>query len=503
MNSHRHSRPADTRPRPRTAVTQARRGSLLRRSLALLAILLSLVLPLLASGPQTTTATATAQTQSSRVDELTINGTITGVTRDVVERAIGRAEGDGAEILLVSLRSAGGNESAANGIASAIGESRIPVVVWVPAGGRVQGAAVRILIGAPIAAMAPDATIRDTSQFGDATPDSTSDREVVDTLTALATARGRATDWIAGSTANGFSLSGDEALAAKAIDLVAAERGPLLAALDGRTVTVAGQQVTLATQSTSIVFIEPTTWERLRAFITSPSVAYVLLCFGVLGIFLELASPGGFVAGTIGLVCLGIGAYAFSQLPVNGVGLGLMALAFVLLGVDLFVSSFGVLTLGGLASFIAGSYLVIDTDIVGYDPVARPVIWTAAALVIALALLVGWTALGSFRQKPQTGRKAMLGEIGTVREALQPNGMIFLRGELWQATLAPDAAEGSLPVGAQVEVIAVEGLLLTVIPASAEAISAYARRIAPADPRRVLPVTGGVGDLPPRERPGT
>ncbi|MGN6485179.1 MAG: hypothetical protein ACTHMX_12345, partial [Thermomicrobiales bacterium] len=286
----RHSRSTDTRPRPGTAVTQARRGSLLRRTIPLLAILLGLVLPLLGPG----THTVAAQTQSSRVDELTINGTVTGVTRDVVERAIGQAEGDGAEMLLISLRSAGGNESAANGIASASGESHVPVVVWVPAGGRVQGAAVRILVAAPVAAMAPDATIRDTSQLGDASAGSASDREVVNTLTSLATERGRATDWIAGSTANDFALTGDEALAARAIDLVAAERGPLLAALDGRGVTVAGQHVTLATQSTDIVVIEPTAWERLRAFITSPSVAYVLLCFGVLGIFLELASPGGF-----------------------------------------------------------------------------------------------------------------------------------------------------------------------------------------------------------------
>ncbi|MGC4106772.1 MAG: NfeD family protein [Thermomicrobiales bacterium] len=485
---------------PRTTASR-RSASRIWRSSALLFILLGLLLPLLAPAQPTG-----AQTGSPRVDSLTINGTITAVTRDIVERVIDQAEHNGTEFILISLRSAGGNASAANDIVSAIGASRVPVVVWVPEGGRVQGAAVRILIGAHIAAMAPDATIRDTSQLGDAQPGSASDREVVSTLTTIATERGRATDWIAGSTADAFTLSGDQAVAAKAIDLVATDSGQLLVALNGRSVTVQDQHVTLNTEGTSLSTVHLTRWERLRAFITSPSVAYVLLCFGVLGIFLELASPGGFVAGTIGLACLLVGIYAFSQLPVNGVGLALMALAFVLLGVDLFVSSFGVLTLGGLASFIAGSYLVIDTDIVGYDPVARPVIWTAAALVIALALLVGWTALGSFRQKPQTGRKAMLGEIGTVREALTPNGMIFLRGEFWQATLAAHAGTESVAVGNQVEVTAIDGLLLTVIPASAEAIAAWEQRSLPADARRVLPVTGGVGDLPRtahRQRPGT
>jgi len=473
-----------------------RHGPRLRRYAVLLALLAGLVLPLLAPGTN-----AAQPAPPSPIDELTINGTITRVTRDVVDRAIGKAESDGASLLLISLRSAGGNASATDDITRAIASSRVPVVVWVPAGARVQGAAVRILIGAHVAAMAPDATLRDTSQLADAKPDSASDREVTDSLTTLAEARNRATDWIAGSTGSGFSLTGDDALGAKAIDLVAPDRSSLLTALDGRIVTIDGQSATLSTANASVTTIHPTRWERLRAFITSPSVAYVLLCFGVLGLFLELASPGGFVAGTIGTVCLLVGLYAFSQLPVNGVGLGLLVLSFVLLGLDLFVSSFGVLTLSGLAAFIAGSFLVIDTDIVGYDPVARPVIWTAAALVIALALLVGWTALGSFRQKPKTGRRAMLGEVGVVREALQPHGMIFLRGELWQARIATSAGLSVIPAGEQVEVTAVDGLLLTVVPATTEAIAAYERSIQPADPRRVIPITGGVNDLPRRERP--
>ncbi|MGC4189869.1 MAG: NfeD family protein [Thermomicrobiales bacterium] len=481
---------------PSKTVTIAAHGHL-HRWLVALFIVLGLLLPLF-----TPDTSASQTSQPPRAATLDLDGTITTVTSDIVRHAIDQAEDDGASILVISLRSAGGNASAANAIMDAIAGSRVPVAVWVPDGARVQGAAVRILIGAPIAAMAPDAIVRDTSQFADASVDSASDRDVVSALTDLASSRGRATDWIAGSTANGFALTGDQALAARAIDVLAQDRTSLLTSLNGRTVTVDGQSVTLATANATTAAVEPTAWERLRAFVTSPSVAYVLLCFGVLGIFLELASPGGFVAGTIGVACLLAGIYAFSQLPVNAAGLGLMAIAFVLLGVDLFVSSFGILTLAGLASFIAGSYLVIDTDIVGYDPVARPVIWTAATLVIAFALLVGWTALGSFRQKPQTGRKAMLGEIGTVRETLQPSGMIFLRGELWQARVAPGSAALAVPAETRVEVTAIDGLLLTVAPASAEAIAAYERRSQPADARRVLPVTGGVGDLPPQERPG-
>lgn len=482
--------PAASEPRRTSAIRHASRG---RRLLVLLPILIALLTPLFSPATGATQAT-------TRIDEVKINGTVTGVTRDIVERAIDQAEGDGSTLLMISLRSAGGNESAANDIVNALSRSTVPVVVWVPDGGRVRGAAVRILIGAPIAAMAPNATIGDTSQRENATPDSASDREAMDALSALAAQRGRSADWISGSTANGFTLSGEQALAAKAIDLAAADQPSLLAALDGRTVSVDGHTMSLATASATVETLTPSWWERLRAFVTSPSVAYVLLCFGVLGIFLELASPGGFVAGTIGVACLIAGIYAFSQLPINSLGFGLMALSFVLLGVDLFVSSFGVLTLAGMASFIAGSYLVIDTEIVGYDPVARPVIWTAAALVIILALLVGWTALGSFRQRPHTGKKAMIGEVGIVRKALQPNGMVFLQGELWQATLAPGVDNTGIPVGHHVEVTAVDGLLLSVIAANAEAIAAYNQRTQAPDTRRVLPMPGGVTDLPREER---
>lgn len=485
-----------TRQSGRVTTSQSPRGSWLRL-LAVLTLTLGLV-----GAVATSVATDVSATQPSSqpaIDRVTLSGTITAVTRDVVTRALDQAESDHATLLIV-LRSAGGNASAADAIVQAITESRVPVVVWVPDGGRVQGAAVRILMSAHIATMAPSAEIRDTSQFGDAAPDSASDRDVISTLTSLANAHGRSTDWIAGSTGSDFRLTGDQALAAKAIDLVAQDQDSLIAALDGRSVTVNGTHVTLSTANATISSVSPSAWERFRAFITSPSVAYVLLCFGVLGIFLELASPGGFIAGTIGAACLVVGIYAFSQLPVNTTGLGLMILAFVLLGVDLFVSSFGILTLAGLASFIVGSFMVIDTDIVGYDPVARPVIWTAAVLVIALALLVGWSALGSFRKTPQTGAGAMIGEVGTVREALQPTGMIFLRGELWQAKRGQEVAE-TIPAGQQVEVTAVDGLLLTVVPASAEAIAAYEMRTRPADARRVLPISGGVNDLPRPERP--
>ena len=407
---------------------------------------------------------------ASRVDVLTINGTITSVSQVYIKRGMDQAHSDGATTILIELASAGGDASAADAIVSGIANSDIPVIVYVPAGKTVRGAAVTILTAGYIAAMAPDTTVGDASRVDGGKDAATSDTNAINQLQELAAEHGRPTGWTGDATKNDLRLSGDQAKAEGMIDLVAPDRASLLKAVDGRAITLhGGEQVTLATATAESSVIGMTTFERFRAFITSPSVAYVLLCFGVLGIFLELASPGGFVAGTIGVICFATGIYAFSALPLNAAGFGLMLLAFLLLGIDLFVTSFGVLTLTGLASFIAGSYIVIDTDIVGYDPVSRPVIWTATACVIAYSLFVGLSAVRSFRAKPVTGRKAMIGEIGTVRDPLDPNGLVFVMGELWQARVPKTEHDRSVPVGTRVEITAINGLLLSVRPVDGNA----------------------------------
>lgn len=469
-----------------------------RIPLRLMALLCLLAGVGLASLTMVATDTATAAQNPARIDRVSISGTITSVTHDYVDRAIAAAQGDGAQALLIELHSAGGDASAADNIVAAIRQSPVPVIVYVPPGDTVKGAAVTVLVAGHVAAMAPDATIGDASRVHGGGNAQVSDADARSQLADLARDRGRIADWTTNATQDNLRISADQAQADGIVDVVAADRDALLSGLDGRTVELdSGQRVTLTTANAGVNSVGMTTSEQIRSFLTSPSVAYVLLCFGVLGIFLELASPGGFIAGTIGVVCFGVGIYAFSNMPINEAGFGLMALAFVLLGLDLFVTSFGVLTVGGLAAFIGGSYIVIDTDIVGYDPVSRPVIWTATACVIAFAAFIGLTAIRSLRAKPVTGEKAMIGEIGTVREALAPDGMVFVMGELWQAR-AIDLPQGELiPVGASVEVIGLHGLLLDVRPAPDGAIDAERARRNLADARRVLPVGDGEGRLRP------
>ncbi len=443
-----------------------RTGATRRRLAALVLLTIGLFLSFLPTSSSAQTA------PPGRIDLVTINGTITDVTHDYVKRAFDKAKGDGSQAILIELSSGGGNADSSDDIITLISSSTIPIIVYVPSGDTIAGSAVTILASAQIAAMAPDASIGNASRVAAGDSKTSSDQQTEQELAQFSDERGRATQWSTSATQDGYRVSGMQALSEKIIDLTAPDRATLLTDLNGKTVRGGtGATVTLTTSGGGAVSetnkILMTTLERFRAFVTSPSVAYVLLCFGVLGIFMELASPGGFMAGTIGLICSIAAIYAFSQLPINWAGIGLMFLAFLLLGIDLFVSSFGILTVGGLAAFIAGSYIVIDTDIVGYDHVSRPVIWTGTVCVIIFAAFIGYTGLGTLKKKPVTGRKSMIGEVGVVREALDPRGMIFIYGELWQAQIVGLDDGVEIPAGERVEVVGINGLLLDVQPTTA------------------------------------
>jgi membrane-bound serine protease (ClpP class) len=448
-----------------SSVFPPRTGATRRRLAALVLLTIGLVLSFLP-------ASAAQTAPPGKIDLVTINGTITDVTHDYVKRAFDKAKDDGAQAILIQLSSGGGNAAASDDIITLISSGTLPVIVYVPSGDTIAGSAVTILASAQIAAMAPDASIGDASRVAAGDAKTLSDQQTEQELAQFSDERGRATQWSTGATQDGYRISGTQALQEKIVNFTAPDRATLIAEFNGKTVrTGTGATVTLTTSSGGTVAatntISMTTLERIRAFVTSPSVAYVLLCFGVLGIFMELASPGGFVAGTIGLICSIAAIYAFSQLPVDWAGIALMLLAFVLLGIDLFVTSFGVLTVTGLAAFIAGSYILIDTDIVGYDHVSRPVIWTGTACVIAFAAFIGYTGIGTLKRKPVTGRKSMIGEVGVVRQALKPRGMIFVYGELWQAQVVGLDDGVEIPAGTHVEIVAINGLLLDVQPTTA------------------------------------
>jgi membrane-bound serine protease (ClpP class) len=222
---------------------------------------------------------------------------------------------------------------------------------------------------------------------------------------------------------------------------------------------------TLATKGAAVRDIDMSWLESFLQLLADPTIAYLLLSLGLLGLYVEFSHPGVTVPGVAGGISLLLGLFALGTLPVNWAGVLLIALAFILFATDLFVPSFGTLTIGGIVSFVLGSYLLIGSNAPpGYE-VARPVIWTLTACLLAFSLFLGAAVLRARLRPPATGKQAMLGTVGTVRSALKPSGMVFVDGALWAATLEgvrPDV----VPEGAPVIVTGVEGLRLAVRPAT-------------------------------------
>jgi membrane-bound serine protease (ClpP class) len=214
------------------------------------------------------------------------------------------------------------------------------------------------------------------------------------------------------------------------------------------------------------------TFESFAQTLANPNVAYVLLCLGFLGLFLELAAPGTSVPGAVGVISLILAAIALSQLPFDWRGAGLMLVAFLLFFADIFVPSLGLLTLGGLVLLVSGSYVLFDESQGVF--VSRPLIWSFAVALVALFVVIGGFALQVLRRKPANGREGLVGQVGTVRKTLDPDGVVFVYGELWQATAPGSTVESTPPIEERVPVTVtgMDGLRLLVRRATESEVSA-------------------------------
>lgn len=405
---------------------------------------------------------------TSTVAVIEIDGIITPAMASYVKSSINEAGDNGAEAIVLRIDTPGGLSTAMDDIVTAILESDVPVIAWVgPGNARAASAGVYITYAAHVAAMAPGTNIGSASPVaGDGSEMTETMRnkvtnDAVARIRNLAELRGRNVDWAVAAVRDAENITATEALDLGVIEFIAPNIETLLNDVDGTTVTLDdGTEVTLETAGASLDSIGMNAFERLLQLISDPTIAYLLLSFGSLGIFLELSNPGSLLPGIIGVVCFILGFYALGTLPVNWTGVALIALAFGLFFIDLFVSSFGLLLVGGIISFVFGSYMLIDETVPGYEGVSRPVIWLSAGLVLASAAVIGTLVLKTQRSAPRTGKKSMIGEVATVRSALAPNGMVFFDGELWQATLEDPA--GKAPAGASVRITDVHGIRLTV-----------------------------------------
>lgn len=402
-----------------------------------------------------------------RVLWLRVEGPLTPVVADYLGRGIETAQDQGAEALILQLNTPGGEVNLTLRLVSRIRESPVPVIVYVAPRGAIAGSAgTLVTLAGHLAWMAPETAIGAASPVGGQGEDlpGTLSQKVKEILKAqvrsLAERRPpEAVQLAEAAVESAKAVSAREALSAGLIDGIAENPEDLLRQLDGRTVSVQGQPRTLRTAGAVVVPLPMNIVEEILHRLVNPNIALILLAIGVQAILIELSNPGGWVAGFIGVVSLLLAAYGIGLLPVNWLGLLLIAVALVLFILDVKAPTHGALTVAGTATFIAGALVL-------FAPVARSPFpplspWVAGGTGLAMAGFFGFIiakALQAQRRPSVMGIETLIGRLGEARTDLNPIGMVHVAGELWTA----ESEAGMIPAGAPVQVVGVEGLRLRV-----------------------------------------
>lgn len=396
--------------------------------------LLVLVGLLLAGGPTMAADTPTAGTFYYRAP---LEGSINPVTADYLDRLITRAEEEGAAGLILQLDTPGGLMDSMRAMTGRILNARVPVIVWVgPAGARAASAGVFVTYASHVAVMAEGTNIGAAHPVsgGGGSMDETTEKKVVNDAVAqlegLAQKRGRNADLADSFIRHSLSLTAPDAREKGAVDFVASSVPELVRALGDRRVTLEDGSSRILPGDAPVRTLAPSWKEDFLNTLVNPNLVYILMMLGIYGLIYEFANPGVGLGGVVGGVCLLLALYGMSVLPISYAGLGLILLGVALMVLDLFVPSFMVLTMGGLASFVLGSIMLFET---GSFRVSVWLVSGVAAATAAFVLAVGSLIVGDFRRPSVTGSQAMIGREGDVRRTLDPDGMIYVWGEYWSA----------------------------------------------------------------------
>jgi len=380
-------------------------------------------------------------TNRSQVEVIQIKGgTINPISADFIISAIDDAEANLSQCLIIELDTPGGLITATQDIVKRMMAANVPLVVFVyPSGGGAVSAGVSITIAAHFAVMAPGTNIGAAHPVGVGKTDTT-DISVQKATNwwatfnrSIADKRGRNAEWIEKAVRESESITENQALENNVIDFICPDLDSMLTLLDGKVAAVDSGKVTLKTKNAQVIYHEMNWRSKILDLISNPSIAYILLMLGILGMYFEFSNPGAILPGVLGGIFLILAFFAMQQLPINVAGILLILFATLLFILEIKVTSYGILTIGGIVSMILGSLMLFKStpSISIHLPITVIIavtLTTSAFFIFAIGM-----ALRTHRKKVTTGKEGIIGEIGIAVSNIAPEGQVKIHGEYWKA----------------------------------------------------------------------
>lgn len=407
-----------------------------------------------------------AGSASAAVLRIVLNDMIHPITDEFIGRAIDRAAAENADALIIELSTPGGLDESTRTIVEKIFKSKVPVIVYVsPSGSRAASAGFFILQSADIAAMAPGTNTGAAHPvlLGEKLDDVMKmklQNDAAAFMRTIAQRRGRNVAAAESAVREAKSFTEEEALAQRVIDVVVPNLAALIRAIDGRTIKrFDGTTSKLQLVGKEVKTMEMTLKQKLLSWIMNPNIAFILMSLGMMALWAEFSHPGAILPGVVGLIAILLAVFALNLLPTRFAALVLILAGFALFALEAKFTSYGVLGIGGVICLVFGALLLVDGPI----PEMRVGLVTALVVSIplgAIAVFLITLVLKAHKKPVSTGPEAMVGEIGVARTNVDPDGQVFVHGELWNAS-----ARSPINEGARVRVRAVAGLRVLVEPA--------------------------------------
>ena len=437
-----------------------RKGAKMKKSKIIFYLLIIFLITITSVFPETN-----VKTMKQNVYVVDINGVINPVMTRYVIRGIEIAEKDNG-ICVIQIDTPGGLDSSMREIIQKIISSAVPVITYVyPEGSRSASAGVYIMCSSHIAAMSHSTNLGAAHPVMMGNNEEKPDEEMKKKMTndaeayikGLAQKRKRNVEWMRKAVTESVSITSDEALKINVIDFVAKDLNDLLLQIKGRKVFINDKEVILNPSVNNIEYIKMNFAEHFLFTISNPNIAFILMMIGIYGLIYEFASPGAVLPGVMGGISLILALYSLGTLPINYAGLFLIIFSFILFILEVKAPTHGILFLGGLISFVLGSLMLIPAGY-PYLEISKSLIITAAVITgLFFAFLITMVIKG-MTNKIVSGKEEVLSSTGTARTKLDPDGLVFIMGELWSAK----AKIPPIEKGSKIRVVELNGLTVTV-----------------------------------------